>query len=274
MDLAASELSFCLEGSMQHAVALGVMVGGLFAGILALIEIGRRVEIWRRKRYAKETESAYGVVDGAVFALLGLIIAFTFSGAGARFDVRRQLMGQEANAIGTAYLRLDLLPSTTQPELREDFRNYADARIAMYRSLTADPAIASAEQQRSLSLQRKIWAEAIDACRQAESVATTSLVIQSLNEMIDMSTTQTVALMTHPSAVIYWTLLLLVLAGALLAGLRMGESKKPEWIHIMVFSAIMAAAVYVIFDLEYPRLGLIRVDAADQVLIDVRKSME
>ena len=72
---------------MQHAVSLGVMVGGLFAGILALIEIGRRVGIWRRKRYAHETESAYGVVDGAVFALLGLIVAFTFSGAGARFDV-------------------------------------------------------------------------------------------------------------------------------------------------------------------------------------------
>jgi hypothetical protein len=144
----------------------------------------------------------------------------------------------------------------------------------MYRGLTADPAIATVEQQRSVTLQRKIWAEAIDACRQAESVATTSLVIQSLNEMIDMSTTQTVAIMTHPPAIIYWTLLLLVLAGALLAGLGMGESKKPEWIHIMVFSAIMAAAVYVIFDLEYPRLGLIRVDAADQVLIDVRKGMD
>jgi len=258
---------------MQHAVSLGVMVGGLFAGILALIEIGRRVGIWRRKRYAHETESAYGVVDGAVFALLGLIVAFTFSGAGARFDVRRQLMGREANAIGTAYLRLDLLPPTTQPELREDFRNYADARIAMYRGLTADAVIARAEQQRSVALQRKIWAEAIAACRQAESVATTSLVIQSLNEMIDMSTTQTVALMTHPPAVIYWTLLLLVLAGALLAGLGMGQSKKPEWIHIVAFSAIMATAVYVIFDLEYPRLGLIRVDAADQVLIDVRNSM-
>jgi len=258
---------------MDHAVALGVMVGGLFAGILALLEIGRRIGIWRRRRGAKETEAAYGVVDGAVFALLGLIIAFTFSGAGARFDVRRQLMGQEANAIGTAYLRLDLLPSATQPELREDFRNYADARIAMYRGLTADPSAATAEQQRSAALQRKIWAEAIVACRQAESVATTSLVIQSLNEMIDMSTTQTVALMTHPPAVIYWTLLLLVLAGALLAGLGMGESKKPEWIHIMVFSAIMAVAVYVIFDLEYPRLGLIRVDAADQLLIDVRKAM-
>jgi hypothetical protein len=79
--------------------------------------------------------------------------------------------------------------------------------------------------------------------------------------------------MTHPPAVVYWTLLLLVLAGALLAGLGMGQSKQPEWIHIVAFSAIMATAVYVIFDLEYPRLGLIRVDAADQVLIDVRNSM-
>src|SRR5262249_60684958 len=102
---------------MQHAVSLGVMVGGLFAGILALIEIGRRGGIWRRKRYAHETESAYGVVDGAVFALLGLIVAFTFSGAGARFDVRRQLMGRGGNAVRTAYLRLDPPPPTPHPGL-------------------------------------------------------------------------------------------------------------------------------------------------------------
>ena len=76
-----------------------------------------------------------GAVDGAVFALLGLMIAFTFSGAASRLEVRRQLIVQEANAIGTAYLRLDLLPPGAQPGLREDFRQYVDARLAVYSKL-------------------------------------------------------------------------------------------------------------------------------------------
>ena len=61
---------------------------------------------------------------------MGLLIAFTFSGAATRFDGRRQLIGEEANAIGTAYLRMDLLPQAAQPALREDFRNYVDARLS------------------------------------------------------------------------------------------------------------------------------------------------
>jgi len=63
-----------------------------------------------------------GAVEGSVFGLLGLLIAFTFSGAAFRFDARRQLAVEETNAIGTAYLRLDLLPADKQPALRDSFR--------------------------------------------------------------------------------------------------------------------------------------------------------
>src|SRR5215831_20392927 len=134
---------------MKQALGLAVVVAGLFIGVLALLDIGRRIGIRRRERGLESTGDAYVVADGAVFGLMGLIVAFTFSGAGARFDARRQLMGQEANAIGTAYLRLDLLPPATQPELREDFRNYADARLATYKNLALDPATAKAEEERA-----------------------------------------------------------------------------------------------------------------------------
>ena len=76
-------------------------------------------------------------VSGATHSLmvtfitsLGLLIAFTFSGATSRFEARRHLLTEEANAIGTAYLRLDLLPATAQPELRRMMRAYVDARMA------------------------------------------------------------------------------------------------------------------------------------------------
>jgi hypothetical protein len=101
----------------------GVLFTGiLFLGMLLLLETGRRIG---QRRLAHDSESArqgLGAVDGAVFALLGLLIAFSFSGAAGRFDNRRQLVMAEANNIGTAYLWIDLLPAGAQPALRELFR--------------------------------------------------------------------------------------------------------------------------------------------------------
>lgn len=108
---------------------------GLFAGMVLLLEIGRRLG---RRRQAKEEAGAragLGQVEGAVLALMGLLVAFTFSGAATRFDARRQLIVQEANAIGTAWLRLDLLSASAQPELRELFRRYLDSRLATYQKM-------------------------------------------------------------------------------------------------------------------------------------------
>jgi hypothetical protein len=101
---------------------------GLFLGILAFLEIGRRIGIMRLAHNPEGLAKGGSAAEGAVFALLGLLIAFTFSGAASRFEDRRHLITEEANDIGTAYLRIDLLPSDTQPELRELFRRYTDLR--------------------------------------------------------------------------------------------------------------------------------------------------
>ena len=85
-----------------------------------------------------------GAMEGAVFALLGLLVAFTFSGAAARFDTRRQLIVEETNAIGTAYVRLDLLPADAQPTLRARFRQSLATRLEAYRKLPDVAAVRAA----------------------------------------------------------------------------------------------------------------------------------
>ncbi len=103
---------------MKYELSVFLLTLGLFLGMLLLLEVGRRIG---GRRMAKDPAGALagiGAVEGAVFGLLGLLIAFTFSGAGTRFDTRRQLVVEETNAIGTAYLRLDLLPAALQPALR------------------------------------------------------------------------------------------------------------------------------------------------------------
>ena len=95
----------------------------LLPAMIVLLEVGRRL----RRQHADAVVSS--AIEGAIFGLFGLLLAFTFSGAVSRFDTHRQLLTQEANDIGTAYLRLDLLPAQTQPELRQLFRDYTTSRL-------------------------------------------------------------------------------------------------------------------------------------------------
>ena len=141
-----------------------LVAAGIFLGILVCIMLGRRLGRRAIVRYGSAGVPNISSLEAAVFALLGLLIAFTFSGALSRFDVRRIQAVDEANAIGTAYLRIDLLPASVQQSLRETFRQYVDARIATYRALP-DLAAARRELQRSQDLQREIWAQAVAAAR-------------------------------------------------------------------------------------------------------------
>src|ERR1700675_930574 len=100
---------------MPYALLAGLLALGVFVGMVILQEVGRRVGHRRLARDSEGARAGVGAIDGAVFGLLGLLVAFTFSGAASRFDARRQLVVEEANAIGTAYLRIDWLPNEPPP---------------------------------------------------------------------------------------------------------------------------------------------------------------
>ena len=107
----------------------------LFAGMMLLHELGRRLGVRRRAKDPEGSRLGLGPVESATFGLLGLLIAFTFSGAASRFDVRRNLVTEEANLIEQAWLRVDLLPEAEQPKMRGHFRDYLDSRLAVYDKL-------------------------------------------------------------------------------------------------------------------------------------------
>jgi hypothetical protein len=243
----------------------------LFVGMLVLLEVGR----WlgqRAKAYDEQgARAGLGAVDGAVFGLMGLLIAFTFSRAATQFDTRRQMIAQEANAIGTAWLRLDLLPPGSQPEMRELFRRYLDSRLAVFEKIPDMKAVDD-EEARTALLQAQIWARGTAACRQAPDPLTAQ-VIPALNEMFDVAALRSAGARIHPPAVIFVMLGMLALISALLAGYGMAGGRARSWIHMVGFGLIMAATVYVILDLEYPRRGFIRIDRFDQVLLQLRQSM-
>src|SRR4051794_33558380 len=148
------------------------LVSGLvvFASILLAMELGWRWENRHRKHDGEGGASGTGGGDAAVFGLMGLLVAFTFSGAASRFDARQQLIVEESNTIGTAYLRVDLLPAHSQPALRDLFRRYLDARLETYRKIPDLVAVA-AEMNRAEALQREIWTQAVAGCKETGSPA-------------------------------------------------------------------------------------------------------
>jgi hypothetical protein len=258
------------QGNM---VAVEWFVGSLFVGILFALEIGRRMGLRSLETHATLDKSAFGALEGVLFGLFGLLVAFTFSGAASRFDSRRMLIAEEANDIGTAYHRLDLLPASARLAMQDLFRQYLDSRLLAYKKFPNLDAV-KAELARSEQFQDEIWTKAV-ADTQAPGAAPTAsvLLLPAINQMIDITTTRTVAAMIHPPSVIYLLLFALAIACSVLAGYG-GAISRRSWVHIAWFTTVMAVTSYTILDIEYPRFGLIRIDAFDQILVNVRNSMK
>jgi hypothetical protein len=245
----------------------------LLIGMLLLLEIGRRLGVSRRPKEAEGKRGGLGTVEGAVFALFGLMIAFTFSGAALRFNEKRMLIADEANSIGTAYLRLHLLSQQAQPGLRDLFRSYVDSRLEIYDKLP-NMVAAEMEMAKSKKIQDEIWTEAVAATRLPDSHPSSGiLLLPALNNMFDIAATRTMALQLHPPRIIYALLFGLGLICSLLAGYRMAGGQQRSWLHILAFTVITVIIVYVMLDVEYPRSGLMRLESSDKVLVNLRESM-
>ena len=245
---------------------------GLVLGLFLFLEIGHRLGCRHRKLDPNASRDWVGVVDGPILALLGLLMAFSFSAAADRFEARKKMIVEETNAIGTAYLRLDLLAPADRDALRGMFRNYLDSRIRTYDLLPDIPA-AKREFERSQDLQQEIWSQAVTSAQKAGTPAAMQL-LPSLNAMFDIMMTRFAATQFHTPGVVLFMLIVLSLVAALLAGYQMSASQRRRWVHVILFVVIFTLAIYVIVDLDSPRMGFIRMDDTDALLRDLRSSME
>lgn len=242
----------------------------LLLGMLVCLEMGRRKGLRTLAEDGKSGGSS--TVEGSIFGLYALLIAFTFSGAPARLDARKQLVAEEANAIGTAYLRIDLLRPDLQPPLRELFRQYVDSRLEVYRQESLEAA--NEELVKSGRIQLEIWDRAVaGTALSGNHPDAGKFLIPALNDMIDITTTRTMAALIHPPVLIFGLLFLLAMVCSGLAGVSMAGYPR-RWMHIAAFSIITVISVFVILEIEFPRLGVLRLlESSDQVLVDVRTMM-
>jgi hypothetical protein len=243
----------------------------LFVSMGACLEAGYRVGLHKTQGHPAAQEGI-GVMESAILALLGLLLAFSFSGATTRVDARRQLIVREANAIGTAYLRLDELPTSDQPEMRRLLRQYVDARLNAY-SRIPDMKAFYQEIAQAGQLQQQIWAGAVAASRNDPTQNSARLLLPALNEMIDITTARTVAIETRLPRLVFALLVWVALSSGLVAGYAMAKRRKRSWLHMFLYAACIAITVYTVTDLDAPRSGLIRVTSADKALEQLRDSI-
>lgn len=241
------------------------------AGMLGALEFGRRFGV--RHPVPDDDTTSLGVLDGAVLALLGLLIAFTFSSAANRFEQRRQLAVQESNDLGSAWLRLDLLPEAPRRELQQLFREYVDERVQTYRALP-DIEAAMRHWERTSALQGQIWSKATEVAAALPANTASLLLLPALNSMFDTACARRAALLTHQPLLILAMLVALALCAAALVGHALARGGRGRWLHTWGFALITSLTCYVILDLEYPSVGLIRLNLGEQLLTEVRAGMK
>lgn len=255
---------------MNPVASAAALSLGLFVAMLACLDVGYRLG-HRRFRAEPAVHEGIGAIEAAVFALLGLLLAFAFAGAMSRLDARRELIVREANAIGTAYLRLDVMSASEQPEMRRLFRDYLEARLRVYESVRDSAAERRIAQARKL--QNRIWARAVAAGRLDPTQDTSRLLLPALNEMIDVTTARTVALRTHLPGLVFALLIIVALLSALLAGYAMSKRERRSLLHMVLYALSVSLTVYTVLDLDNPRYGLIRLEGAERVLRELHGSI-
>jgi hypothetical protein len=229
--------------------------------MLVLIELGRRFRI---KHKAPQESIA---IESAIFALFGLLLAFTFSGAVERYDRHRELVVEETNAIGVAYLRLDLLPPAAQPALRQLFRDYTNSRLHLYDAVSDE--ISPVTEH----LQREIWKQSVAAAASpGANVDATKILLPAVNTMIDIAATRRNAFNMHPPEVVFLLLFVFSAVAAFLAGYSMAVHGR-SWFHMFALAVAVTLTIYATLEIEYPRQGLIRLSDTDKTIIELRNSM-
>jgi hypothetical protein len=246
-----------------------LLCGALFLAMIAAAGTGRLVGARRARGGAK---AALGGVEGGLYGLFGLLLAFTFGMAAARFDGARKLVVEEANAIGTAALRADLYPDADRAAFLEDFRRYLDARIAFHGAGVDAERIAGA-LRRTDEGQRALWARATRLAREPGSVLPGMQMIPALNAAFDMESSVMASLRARVPDAIVVLLLVLAVAVAFMNGYAAGLSGQRDRLAAVGFAVLTVLVVYVILDVDRPRRGLTSIDVAQQSLLDLRERL-
>jgi len=234
---------------------------GFFVLCLVVLWLGILIGSWiqgSRKALVESEMTVITVLEGALLTLFGLLIGFTFSMAVNRYDARKLLAVQEANAIGTTWLRTATLPEPVRTQEQSLLREYTQERLLYHTEFRAREESHYSEQQAD-ALRKRLWAGASAyAVDHRESV--TGLYLQALNSAIDTAGERVAADENRIPAEAWWMLLFVGFVACIVLGTKIGPRR---WLLQSILPVVLAATLTMTMDLDSPRFGFIRVTQVD-----------
>jgi hypothetical protein len=245
---------------------LGVFVA-TFLMVMLAIEIGFQLGQRRQKTGKEEKEGTVGTMVGTSLGLLAFLLAFTFGMAADFFQNKRSVLREEANAIGTTWLRADFLPESERDSARALLREYVDVRLAAVETGAIDKAM-----RRSVEIHSELWDQAAIIMNDHPGSEAVGLYITTLNEMIDLHTTRVgVALRTSIPITFWYALYSIAFLSFGLMGYHNGLSTTRRSYAAPFVAVTFSAVIWLIADIDTAQEGVMRV--SQQALIDLRDSM-
>ena len=248
-------------------ISLLVLLPGFIVVTLAFYEIGYRIGGWRERRAAGEIAGPTGMIVGLILALMAFLLAIAMGMAADRFDARRALVLQEANAIGTTLLRAGYLPEPHSAQLEALLREYVPLRIV------EDQDELGAKIQRSVEIHNEAWTITEELARESGDRPVVAIFVESLNETIDLHESRLAAgVYARVPPTIIWLLVAGVFFGMAMVGYNAGLTGRRSMISAVVLAVALSAVITLVVDLDRPNDGIIR--TSQQPLIDLRDSLE
>ncbi len=240
----------------------------VFAMSFLLLSLAAAVgDIVRSKIHplVEEERDDFGIILGATLTLLGLLIGFSFSMAISRYDQRKNYEEAEANAIGTEYVRADLLAPGARARVRELLKMYLDERVLFY--TTRDRGRVAKINTDTAGLQNELWA-AVQPAAAAQPTPLAALVISGMNDVLN-SQGYTQAAWWNRIPIAAWALMTAI---ALCCNLLIGYgARRRDWHIFLILPIAVSIAFFLIADIDSPRGGSIRI--APQNLISLSQSL-
>ncbi|WP_455710263.1 bestrophin-like domain [Pseudoalteromonas nigrifaciens] len=223
-------------------------------------------------RTDSEVKTLTGSIQGSILGLLALLLGFTFSMSMQRYDNRSMALIDEANTIGTAILRVELLPQEYKKQANELFKEYVDLRVAIGQLDLTKRAQRNDYNNKIANLQRQLWSLAIAATNVDPRPVTTGAFVKSLNDVIDSQGKRNALLQMHVPEVVLILLFIVFISSGGIMGYSAGLSGKRMIVPIVLVSLLITLIVFIIIDLDRPKRGLIQVDQT--VMIEVSESIK
>jgi hypothetical protein len=258
-----------MNDSFIHTTSALALCIFLFIGMMIMVALGRYAgKIWRKEE--GEPRGGVNSLLGALFALFGFILAFTFGMSGNRYENVRNVTVEEANDIGTAVLRSDLYSDSVRNAFLTDFKTYLEARIAYFDNV-ADTVLFLKAKVNAAKAGNALWARAMQQSKLPNMLIPSNNMIPALNSMFDIATTREVVLKARVPDVIVYMLFILALASSFIAGFTSLAIRHKDWIVVAGFALLSSMIIYITLDLGRPLRGIIKADVGEQAILDLRK---